>query len=170
MKGIIIIIMSLQPSVLCWILAAFSVSLSYTQSVDSLDGGSTRRKASTCTQNNKKKQNKRTDIHALIGIRTRDPSGRVSEDGSCLSSHGHCDRHERDWCSVSKRAEVIHDEDMKWISIPWINELLRISNLQWKQIAYTPTNFLWSMYFYVRLENVLEVTVKILTSRIYRCV
>jgi hypothetical protein len=37
---------------LCWALVAFSVSWSYTQSEDSLDGGLPRRKASTYTQNN----------------------------------------------------------------------------------------------------------------------
>jgi hypothetical protein len=34
-----------------------------------------------------------TDIHALSGIRTDDPSVRTSEDSSCLRSRGHCDRH-----------------------------------------------------------------------------
>jgi hypothetical protein len=40
-------------------------------------------------------QNKRrhTDIHALSGIRTHDPSVRASEDSSCLRAHGPCDRH-----------------------------------------------------------------------------
>jgi hypothetical protein len=33
-----------------------------------------------------------TYIHALSGIRTYDPSVRVSEDCSCLGPHGHCDR------------------------------------------------------------------------------
>jgi hypothetical protein len=35
---------------LCWALAAFSVSQSYTQSVGHLDGGSARRTAATCTE------------------------------------------------------------------------------------------------------------------------
>jgi hypothetical protein len=38
-------------------------------------------------------QNKQTDIHALSGIRTHDPSVRASEDSSCLRPRGHCDRH-----------------------------------------------------------------------------
>jgi hypothetical protein len=38
-------------------------------------------------------QNKHTYIHALSGIRTRDPSVRADENDSCLRLHGHCDRH-----------------------------------------------------------------------------
>jgi hypothetical protein len=34
-----------------------------------------------------------TDIHALSGIRTHDPSIRASEDSSCLRRRGHWDRH-----------------------------------------------------------------------------
>jgi hypothetical protein len=41
----------------------------------------------TQTQNNA-----HTDIHALIGIRTHDPSVRASKDSSCLRPRGHCDR------------------------------------------------------------------------------
>jgi hypothetical protein len=37
-------------------------------------------------------QNKRTDIHALSGIRTHNPSVRASEDSSCLRPRGHRDR------------------------------------------------------------------------------
>jgi hypothetical protein len=33
-----------------------------------------------------------TDVHALSGIRTHDPSVRVSEDSSCLRPCGHCGR------------------------------------------------------------------------------
>jgi hypothetical protein len=32
-----------------------------------------------------------TDIHALSGIRTHDPSIRTSEDSSCFRPRGHCD-------------------------------------------------------------------------------
>jgi hypothetical protein len=38
-------------------------------------------------------QNKRTNIHALSGIRTHDPRVRAGEDNSCLGQLGHCDRH-----------------------------------------------------------------------------
>jgi hypothetical protein len=41
-------------------------------------------------------QNKRIhtpNIHALNGIRTRDPSVRANEDNSCLRPLGYCDRH-----------------------------------------------------------------------------
>jgi hypothetical protein len=37
-------------------------------------------------------QNKRTDIHALSGIRTHDPSVPASEDSSCLRPRGHRNR------------------------------------------------------------------------------
>jgi hypothetical protein len=37
-------------------------------------------------------QNKRTDIHALSGIRTHYLSVRASEDSSCFRPPGHCDR------------------------------------------------------------------------------
>jgi hypothetical protein len=33
-----------------------------------------------------------TDIHALSGIRTHDPSVQASEDISCLRPRGHCGR------------------------------------------------------------------------------
>jgi hypothetical protein len=33
-----------------------------------------------------------TDIHALCGIRTHDPSVRVCEDMSCLRPRDHCDQ------------------------------------------------------------------------------
>jgi hypothetical protein len=38
------------------------------------------------------KQNKRTDRHASIGIRTHDLSVRAGEDSSCLRPRGHLDR------------------------------------------------------------------------------
>jgi hypothetical protein len=45
------------------------------------------------TGQHKHRINAHTDIHALSGIRTYDPSVRASEDGSCLTPRGHCDRH-----------------------------------------------------------------------------
>jgi hypothetical protein len=59
---------------------------------DSLDGGSARRKAATYTQNNTSTELTHTDIHALSGIQTQDPRVRASEDSSCLTPRGHCDR------------------------------------------------------------------------------
>jgi hypothetical protein len=41
--------------------------------------------------------NAHTDIHALSGIRTHDPSVRASEDSSCLRQGGHCVRHSLDY-------------------------------------------------------------------------
>jgi hypothetical protein len=44
------------------------------------------------TGQHKHRINVYTNIHALIGIRTHDPSVRASEDSSCLRPRGHCDR------------------------------------------------------------------------------
>jgi hypothetical protein len=38
------------------------------------------------------RKNARTDIHALSGIRTHNPSVQASEGSSCLRQRGHCDR------------------------------------------------------------------------------
>jgi hypothetical protein len=46
-----------------------------------------------------------TDIHALSGIRTDDPSVRASEDSSCLRPRGHCD---------SPFLRKLH-----WIAVTW---------------------------------------------------
>jgi hypothetical protein len=62
----------------------------------SLDLRSAHRKAGTYTQNNYKHRiNAHTDIHALSGIRTHDPSVRAGEDSSCLSPRDHCDRQKK---------------------------------------------------------------------------
>jgi hypothetical protein len=45
------------------------------------------RKAATYTENNTN-----TNIHALSGLRTHDPSAQASEDSSCLRQRGHCNR------------------------------------------------------------------------------
>jgi hypothetical protein len=44
------------------------------------------------TGQHKHRINAHTDIHALSRIRTHYPSVRASEDSSCLTPHGHCDR------------------------------------------------------------------------------
>jgi hypothetical protein len=44
------------------------------------------------TEQHKDRKNAHTDIHALSGIRTHDPSVRASEDRSCLRSRVHRDR------------------------------------------------------------------------------
>jgi hypothetical protein len=44
------------------------------------------------TGHHKHRLNVHTDIHALSGIRTHDPSIRASEDSSCLRWRGHCHR------------------------------------------------------------------------------
>jgi hypothetical protein len=54
------------------------------------------------TQRTTQTQNKRKHIHTSSGIRTHDPSGRVSEDSSCLISRGHCDRQLRSkWGTIT---------------------------------------------------------------------
>jgi hypothetical protein len=45
-----------------------------------LDGGSALRKAATYTEQHRHRINANTDIHALSGIRTHDPSVRADED------------------------------------------------------------------------------------------
>jgi hypothetical protein len=45
------------------------------------------------TGQNKQRINAHTDIHALSGIQTHDPSVRASEYSTCLRPHGHRDRH-----------------------------------------------------------------------------
>jgi hypothetical protein len=47
------------------------------------------------TGKHKHRINAHTDIHALSGIRTHDPSFRASEDISCLRPRGHRDRRSR---------------------------------------------------------------------------
>jgi hypothetical protein len=44
------------------------------------------------TQDNTNTEKMQTDIHALSGIRTHDPSAQASKDSSCLGLHGHCDK------------------------------------------------------------------------------
>jgi hypothetical protein len=80
---------------ICWVLAAFSVSWSYTQSVELLGRGiSPPQGVYVHIKRHKQRINAHnTDIYALSGIRTHDPSVRVSENSSCLRPRGHCDRH-----------------------------------------------------------------------------
>jgi hypothetical protein len=48
-----------------------------------------------------------TNIHALTGIRTKDPSVRADEDISCLSSRGHCDRRMVLRCDENREINVL---------------------------------------------------------------
>jgi hypothetical protein len=57
-----------------------------------LDSGSARRKAATCTHVNINTELMHTDLHALSGIRTQDPSVLAGEDSSCPRPRDHCDR------------------------------------------------------------------------------
>jgi hypothetical protein len=78
-----------------WALDAFSISLSYTQSVELLGRGiSPSQGRYLHTEQHKHRINAHnTDIHALSWIRTHDPSVRVSEDSSCLRLRGHSAGH-----------------------------------------------------------------------------
>jgi hypothetical protein len=89
---VIVIVMAVQPFVGSWPL--FSVSWSYTQSVRLLGrGNSPSQGLYLHTKQHKHRINAHnTDVHALSGIRTHDPSVRASEDSSCLRQRDHCDR------------------------------------------------------------------------------
>jgi hypothetical protein len=82
-------------TVLCCVFAYFSVSWSYTQSIGFLGRGIS---PSQCLYLHTEKHKHRinaynTDIHALSGNRTHDPSVRASEDSSCLRPHGYRNLH-----------------------------------------------------------------------------
>jgi hypothetical protein len=88
---IIIIIMPLLPFVVPWLLFQFLYPIHNRH--DFLDDVWSRRKAATYTQNNINREWMHIDIHALCGIRTHDSTFRTSEDSSCPSPRGHCERH-----------------------------------------------------------------------------
>jgi hypothetical protein len=74
-----------------WSLLQFR-NLLYTEDKDSLDECSACRKAAIYTQGNTNRINTDTNIHALSGIRTHDPSVRANEYSSYLRPRGDCDR------------------------------------------------------------------------------
>jgi hypothetical protein len=74
----------------CWTLAAFSVSWSFTQSVDFFGRGIS--PSQGCYLHT---GNANTGIHASSGIRTHDLSVWASEYSSCHRLRGHCDRRVR---------------------------------------------------------------------------
>jgi hypothetical protein len=49
-----------------------------------------------------------TDIHALSGISTNDPSVRASEGSSCLRPRGHCDRRSK-INTIKEHTETVTD-------------------------------------------------------------
>jgi hypothetical protein len=79
---------------ICWALAAFSVSWSYTQLVGLLGWGiSPSQGLYLHIEQHKHRINAHnTDIHALSGIQTHNPSVQMSEDSSCLRLRDHCDQ------------------------------------------------------------------------------
>jgi hypothetical protein len=92
---------------LCWDLAAFSVSWSYTQLVGLFGLGIRRSQGLYLhTEQHKHRINTHnTNIHASSGILTHDPSVRASEESSCLRPRGYCDR------LASERAKTVHALD-----------------------------------------------------------
>jgi hypothetical protein len=56
--------------------------------------------------------NAHTDIHALTGIRSYDPSVRASEDSACLRRRGNCDRHTPKWCADNDRSTCPYFEEL----------------------------------------------------------
>jgi hypothetical protein len=84
--------MALQP--LLGLGLFFSSVIFFTQSIGLLGGViSPSQGRYLYTEQHRHRINPQTDIHALNGIRTHDPSVRASEDSSCLRSRGHRDRH-----------------------------------------------------------------------------
>jgi hypothetical protein len=73
-------------------LGRFIQFIIYTQSVGVLGRGISLSQSHCIQAEQYKHRIKHTDIHALSGIRTHDPSVRASEDSSCLRPRGHCDR------------------------------------------------------------------------------
>jgi hypothetical protein len=95
-------------------LGLFSPSRFYTQSVELLGRGiSLSQGLYLHTEQHKHRTNAHTDIHALSGIRTHNPSFRVSEDSSCLRPYGHCDR--RSCCTDPRILDL--DTTWTWIGI-----------------------------------------------------
>jgi hypothetical protein len=82
-----------------------------------------------CTGQLKHRINAYTDIHALSGIRTEDPSIRASEGSSCPRPRGHCDRLIRkileEFCEFIEslptfRKNLLHASSALSILLPWI--------------------------------------------------
>jgi hypothetical protein len=72
----------------------FSFVIFFTQTIGLLERGiSPLQGRYLHTGQHKHRINAHTDIHALSGNRTHDPSVRASEDSSCLRPPGHCDEH-----------------------------------------------------------------------------
>jgi hypothetical protein len=92
-RMVFVIIFYYDSTALCLAFVAFSVSSSYSQLVWLLGRGIRPSQGRYLhTGQHKRRINAHTDIHTLSGNWTHDPSVRVSEDNSCLSPRGHCDR------------------------------------------------------------------------------
>jgi hypothetical protein len=82
---------ALQPFVALWSFIQFVIL--FTQTVELLGRViSPSQGRYLHTGQHKHRINAHTDIRAFSGIRTHDPSIRVSKDSSCLRPRGHCDR------------------------------------------------------------------------------
>jgi hypothetical protein len=85
-------------------LGRFFSSLIYTQSVGLLGRGITPSQGRYLhTGQHKHRINAYTDIHALSGIRTHDPSVRASEYSTCLRPRCHCDRQKWNIPNINSR-------------------------------------------------------------------
>jgi hypothetical protein len=82
-----------SSTALCWTLAfSSSFVISFTQTVGLLGWViSPSQGRYLYTRQHKHRINAHTNINALNGIRTNNPSVRASEDSSCLRPRGHCD-------------------------------------------------------------------------------
>jgi hypothetical protein len=70
----------------------FSSVIFFTQTVRPLGRVTSPSQGRYSSEQHKHRINAHTDIHALKGIRTHDPSLRASEDGSCFWQCGYCDQ------------------------------------------------------------------------------
>jgi hypothetical protein len=126
--GHINVYLSMALQSFCSTLDAFSVSWSYTLSVGILGREISQSQGLYLYTEQHKHRITHTDIHALNGIRTHDPSVRASEDTSCLRPRGHCDRHKRysqfgnfrSLCTVPYLSRPIYEnKTFNWNKLKW---------------------------------------------------
>jgi hypothetical protein len=97
----------MAPQSFCWTSAGSSVSLSFY--TDGRTPWMSDRPVSRPLPIHRTAQTEQThrDIHALSGIRTYDPSVRVSETSSCLRTGGHCDQQSKSTV-LKYKSHVLH--------------------------------------------------------------
>jgi hypothetical protein len=93
------------------------------------------------TGRHKHRINAYTDIHALIGIRTHDPSVWASEDSSCLRPHYQCDRSEfRTPCCWIYSRTLITLSIILIMLLPKITRWRRLSRTHWWKFNHSPVS------------------------------